>query len=139
MVVEQPTVLLLHELPDGSSHFDWLIAPDTGGLRPLVSFRLGQRVDQLRPGMALAAERIAEHRPAWIDLEGPVSGGRGTARRLARGRVVSERTEGAAWLLEIAWDSGGGGGGGGPAQQLRLEPSPAGGAAWSVSAEETGP
>ncbi len=134
MVVERPTVLLLHELPDGSSHVDWLIAPDAGGRRPLIAFRLGGRVDLLPPGQQLAAERIKDHRPAWLDLEGPVSGGRGTARRLARGRVRSEGTEGAFWRLQIAWDSAGGG----PAQRLRLEPSPSGGATWTVTALEPG-
>jgi hypothetical protein len=81
-------VLLEHRLPDGSSHLDWMIAVDPAGTGPLVSFRLARRVDELRGGEQLAAEMIGDHRPAYLEYEGPVQGGRGHVRRLARGVVV---------------------------------------------------
>lgn len=36
------------------------------------------------------ALRLADHRPAYLDLEGPVSGGRGHVTRLLRGRYETE-------------------------------------------------
>lgn len=40
------------------------------------------------PGVAVAAERSFDHRPLYLDYEGPVSGGRGTVRRRARGEYA---------------------------------------------------
>lgn len=36
-------------------------------------------------GGDLSARRLADHRPAYLDYEGPISGGRGTVRRVAEG------------------------------------------------------
>jgi hypothetical protein len=108
--------MLVHELPDGSSHVDWLIArPDADSL---ASFRLDGRVDQLRPGKTLVARRVADHRPEWLDREGTVSGGRGTARRLARGSIHFQEVLGTTWHLEIVWE----GKEAVARQRLRLEP-----------------
>jgi hypothetical protein len=123
-----PTVQLLHELPDGSRHVDWMLAQDPRGQGPLVTFRVPRRVDELRPGEALDAVRIADHRPAYLTYEGPVSGGRGTVTRLASGRVAAldERPDG--WHLEIAWEA--------PPrfQRLRVTRRAAGNDAWTVEA-----
>lgn len=98
-----PTVLLLHELPDGTSHVDWMIAPDSEGREPLITFRLDHRVDEMTDGQRLLARRIGDHRPAYLTYEGAVSGGRGTVRRLARGVVVSWRRAGDRWRMEVEW------------------------------------
>ena len=39
------TVVLQHELPDGTSHFDWLLAVDATAEKPLISFRVVERPD----------------------------------------------------------------------------------------------
>src|SRR5262245_43439326 len=83
-----PTVQLLHELADGTSHVDWMIAQDPRGERPLVTFRVAARVDELAGGGVVAAQRLDDHRPAYLDYEGPVSGNRGKVRRLVRGQVL---------------------------------------------------
>jgi hypothetical protein len=100
----RPTVQLLHELPDGSRHVDWMIAQDPRGRDPLVTFRVQQRVDELHAGQRLEAVRIADHRPAYLTYEGPVSGDRGTVRRLARGSVtrLDQRPDG--WRMEVRWE-----------------------------------
>ncbi len=110
---ERPTVLLLHELAGGSSHVDWLIAQDSRGSRPLVSFRAGARIDALEPGGSIEAERLADHRPVYLEYEGPISGGRGSVRRLERGRVTALEERPAEWRLEVHWETRG-------PQRLRL-------------------
>ena len=127
------TVQLLHELPDGTSHVDWMIARDRAGREPLISFRLPRRIDELKPGQRMAAERIADHRPAYLDYEGPVSDGRGSVRCLAWGTVVSDTRRRSSWNLEIRWQDRGDGM---PIQQrLRLELLEAGATAWEAVCE----
>lgn len=99
-------VLLQHDLPDGSSHFDLLIErPNTPG-GPLVSFRVDARIDLAEPGASLMATRLPDHRNDYLTYEGPVSGGRGEVRRVVSARVlgVVERDRGSE--LELDWGAG---------------------------------
>ena len=105
----RPTVLLAHELPDGTSHVDWMIASEPTGREPLVTFRLENRIDEMAAGQRLLAQRIDDHRPAYLDYEGPVSGDRGTVRLLTRGTVISWQTTGDRWRMEIDWSDPNGG------------------------------
>lgn len=80
------TVVLRHDLPDGSFHYDWLLErPDQPEGR-LLAFRLGSRPDA-HPPLSLQGERSFDHRRLYLDFEGPISGGRGRVARCARGRV----------------------------------------------------
>lgn len=89
------TVLLAHQLPDGASHVDWLIEPaakparDDANQRDLIAFRLADRLDVLPAKAQIPVTRLADHRRLYLAYEGPVSGDRGTVKRLAEGRVVS--------------------------------------------------
>jgi hypothetical protein len=74
------TVLLRHELPDGSWHHDWMIDP--GDDRPLITFRTEAMVPEVD---RFEAERLGDHRRVYLSYEGPVSGGRGEVRRVAAG------------------------------------------------------
>ena len=123
-----PTVQLLHELPDGSRHVDWMLAQDPRGRDPLVTFRVPRRVDELRPGETLEAVRIADHRSAYLTYEGPVSGDRGTVTRLASGRVAVLDEQPDGWHLEVRWEA--------PlrSQRLRVTRQAAAGDAWTVEA-----
>ena len=125
------TVQLLHELADGSSHVDWMIARDSAAEEPLISFRIQRRIDELRPGQHLPAQRIADHRPVYLEHEGPIPGDRGSVRRLARGVIVSEigRLQ-PFWTLEICWQ--GRGDGVSIWQRLRLQPLEGTSGAWEV-------
>jgi len=115
------TVQFLHDLPDGSSHVDWMIARDSAGEAPLISFRLKRRIDELKPGQREFAERIADHRPEYLDYEGPISGDRGSVRLLSRGSVVNESGHSlSSWSLEICWQDRGDGVS--IRQRLHLEP-----------------
>ena len=85
------TVLLRHGLPDGSWHHDWMIDP--GDDRPLITFRTNAMIPDVE---RFEAERIGDHRRAYLTYQGPVSGGRGEVTRVAEGAArlidASERS-----------------------------------------------
>jgi hypothetical protein len=83
------TVVLLHRLPDGSEHFDWLLQRPGGG--PLITFRTTASPD-LPPPWQLDAERLPDHRDAYLTYEGEIPGARGRVTRIARGacRILQE-------------------------------------------------
>jgi hypothetical protein len=87
-------VLLRHDLPDGSSHFDWLL--ERPGYSSLLTFRVQERIDRPGPGPGgFAATRLADHRLAYLTYEGPISDGRGSVTRVAAGSCeVQEGPEG---------------------------------------------
>ena len=106
-------VLLLHALPDGTSHYDLLI----GRGEALAAWRLPAPLTGLPPEGAEAV-RLADHRTLYLTYEGEVSGGRGTVRRVDAGTCAVEawgddrvavRLDGASarGLLELAAQPGG--------------------------------
>ncbi|MFI4916744.1 MAG: hypothetical protein ACIAS6_09605 [Phycisphaerales bacterium JB060] len=85
-----PTVLLRHDLPDGSGHFDWMLAVDDHG--PLVTFRLERDISEDLG--AFDGQRIADHRRRYLAYEGPITGNRGVVSRVAAGdAIVSYQSE----------------------------------------------
>lgn len=59
---------------------------------PLLTFRVGERID--RPeARSFRAQRLGEHRAAYLTYEGPVSGGRGRVTRVAAGDVQVTRDD----------------------------------------------
>src|SRR5262245_25239921 len=83
------TVVLRHDLPAGSHHFDWMLASDAAGQAPLITFRLETPPWTIGPRQSTSAKRIADHRPGYLDYQGPVSGDRGSVRRVGQGRIAS--------------------------------------------------
>jgi len=88
--LRNPMVLLRHDLPDGSWHWDWMLArhpspPDAPpGLGTLLTLRTRQRPDD-QSVTELIAERIGDHRAAYLTLQGDIGGGRGCVTRIAAG------------------------------------------------------
>ncbi|MCC7388292.1 MAG: hypothetical protein IT431_05945 [Phycisphaerales bacterium] len=79
-------VVLRHDLPDGSHHFDWLLEPtpgDAGDERVLIAWRLP--VAPPAPSGRFEAVRLEPHRRLYLTYEGPIAGGRGTVARVASG------------------------------------------------------
>ncbi|MBX9737334.1 MAG: hypothetical protein K2X32_10455 [Phycisphaerales bacterium] len=101
-------VLLVHELDDGTRHFDWLIqrpqalaaaggpiVPLNPDARELLSFRVAERMDGARASK-FAATKMDNHRNLYLTYSGPISGGRGSVRQVARGTVLEvQELEGA--------------------------------------------
>lgn len=89
-------VALHHDLPDGSSHIDILLARDGDdagrGAGPVVTFQTPDRPSFI-PGDAFDARRLDDHRPHYLEHEGEVPGGRGSVRRIAEGTVAIERDD----------------------------------------------
>lgn len=99
-------VLLEHTLPSGEMHFDWMFERPGVADGPLVSYRTFQRPDLLPGGSHMLAERIGDHRPTYLEFEGPVSNGRGSVRRLARANVLALDDSTPLIWLSIRWESG---------------------------------
>jgi hypothetical protein len=75
--------VLEHDSPRGL-HWDFMLEQGNA----LRTWALAARPDS--PG-AIAAEALADHRLAYLDNEGPVSGDRGTVTRWDRGDYEIER------------------------------------------------
>lgn len=109
-------VILEHDYP--ALHWDFMVESDN----VLRTWRL---TSPPCPGETVAATASFDHRPVYLEYEGPVSGGRGrvirwdagsftwevnTAERVAvslsggrlRGRAVLTRLEGERWSLHFA-------------------------------------
>src|SRR5436190_15625047 len=74
-------VVLFHEMPadcERGAHFD-LMFEANGVLLTWAAAELPAT------GTSVAAERLADHRLAYLEYEGPISGGRGNARRVDSG------------------------------------------------------
>jgi hypothetical protein len=76
-------VILEHDHPQ--THWDFML--ESGPV--LKTWRLDAPPE---PGRAVRAEAAFDHRPLYLDYEGPVSGGRGSVRRWDGGSF--------AWELE---------------------------------------
>ncbi len=101
-----PCVVLLHTLPDASSHLDWFTARSPNPDAPLLAFRAALRPDD--PTVhAFSAEPLPDHRAHYLTHEGalePKDGHpRGALRRLAQGTATIERADPDALVLVAQW------------------------------------
>ncbi len=94
------TTILRHELPDGSSHFDWLIERTLDEPR-VLAFRL--EINPLTTATwPIAGRQLPDHRRLYLDYEGPISGDRGTVARIANGNLRSIEHQTWTWNTELA-------------------------------------
>ena len=101
------TVVLKHELPDGTAHFDWLLAVDSKQEKPLVSFRVSERPDFLNESRWVDLDARPDHRPEYLKIEGKLEGDRGVITRLARGKIIMWKEIPGGWSMMIHWDGSG--------------------------------
>jgi hypothetical protein len=94
-------VVLLHETPAGyarGTHFDFML--EHGGV--LRTWAL----DKLPAvGDTVLAERLADHRLAYLESEGPIAGGRGDVRRVATGEYETLEEREGTLVVRLAGDS----------------------------------
>ena len=77
--------VILHHQLTGSEHWDLML--ERGDV--LITWQLSAEPDQ-PASLPIAARRIGDHRIAYLTYEGPVSGNRGTVRRVDSGTVEFE-------------------------------------------------
>ena len=98
------SVVLRHNLPDGSSHLDWFIdpideiSPADPSIRRLLSFRVDCS-PLARETRVVRATPTPAHRVYYLNGEGPVQNGRlGSVRRLARAWALIRGDREQGWL-----------------------------------------
>ncbi|MCX7010182.1 MAG: hypothetical protein NTY53_23580 [Kiritimatiellaeota bacterium] len=89
-------VLLRHE-GHGPNHFDFMIEDG----HALATWQFDSSPTLLSPGGALTCRRLAEHRSAYLDYEGPVSGGRGSVQREDSGACHIFSSSDSCWNFAI--------------------------------------
>jgi len=95
----QPTVLLEHAQADGT-HYDWLIARP--GEERLWTARVASPGSQWAALGRFTLDVLPPHRRDYLTYEGPVSGGRGTVRRVDAGTVRIVSWDEAGAVLDVA-------------------------------------
>ncbi|MBT4529663.1 MAG: hypothetical protein HOC27_00520 [Phycisphaerae bacterium] len=100
------TVVLKHDLPDGTSHFDWLLSVDAAGEKPLVSFRVTERPDLLHESRWVDLDARPDHRPEYLHIEGQLEGDRGKVERLAKGSIFMWKEIPNGWSMMVQWKDG---------------------------------
>lgn len=86
-------VILKHETADGV-HFDLMLEQGDA----LRTWSLAQAPT---PGVEVCAKALPDHRLAYLDYEGPVSGNRGTVTRWDRGTYEVERQSESELSLQL--------------------------------------
>jgi len=85
-----PTALLMHQTPAGRHH-DWLVGTPDYHSDPQARLWTARIMQPSRLWRSLGRfdlTPLAPHRRAYLDYQGPISGGRGTVQRVDRGVVV---------------------------------------------------
>ena len=89
-----PRFAVLHHESSLGSHFDLLL--ETGGV-----LRTWALPGPPEPGIEIACRALPDHRLAYLDYEGPVSGRRGTVTRWDQGTYRLLRESDLQWEIEL--------------------------------------
>ena len=90
-------VILYHQMPAESkraSHWDLML--ETGQV-----LRTWALDDQPQPGSVINATALSDHRLAYLDYEGPVSGNRGVVERWDEGEYRLRSNTASQWQIEL--------------------------------------
>ena len=98
--MERPFVIQFHQSPRGD-HFDLMIAQG----KTLATFELACLPQELAPGQAVDARRLADHRWEYLTYEGEISGGRGSCRIVDRGTCRGDFGAD-VWVFELVGQGG---------------------------------
>jgi hypothetical protein len=89
--------VLLHHEGHGTAHFDLMLEADAA----LATWQFATSPSLLKPGGVLPCQRLADHRKAYLDYQGPVGGGRGTVTRAEGGGCEIISADAECWSVEI--------------------------------------
>jgi hypothetical protein len=89
-------VILRHETSQGV-HFDFMF--EAGG-----ALKTWSLAEPPRAGVEIECRQLADHRLAYLDYEGPISGGRGSVTRWDRGTYAVEQRSDDRWAVSLAGD-----------------------------------
>jgi hypothetical protein len=92
-----PRFVILHHETDAGSHYDLMF--EVGDV--LKTWSLAERPEANRE---LACKSLPDHRLAYLDYEGPISGGRGSVMRWDQGTYQREEPTAAVWSVELIGD-----------------------------------
>jgi hypothetical protein len=85
-------VILSHD--DPFPHWDFM-------LEHRETLRTWRLAELPRPGLTLAAELLSDHRKAYLDYEGPVSGGRGKVVQVDAGDYCILNSDASGMVLRL--------------------------------------
>lgn len=92
-------VLLLHVLSD-DQHWDLMF--DFGTSLATWQLAADPRLLAEKTGLsAISAHRLPDHRRAYLEYEGPISGNRGHVQRVDAGRYTLLECQDNRWVLEL--------------------------------------
>lgn len=99
-------VALRHVRDGREDHVDWLLAREDPPAGRLRSFRCRVSPIRITEG-AIGLRVMADHRPVYLEYQGPISGDRGRVERIATGRhrLVSGDPDGPG-TLAMRWNDG---------------------------------
>jgi hypothetical protein len=90
--------VLHHHTGHGAEHWDFMVLVGDS----LATWQLDTDPRPLSPGQSITARKLADHRIAYLDYQGPVSRQRGLVVRKDRGRCRLLETSADLWGLELS-------------------------------------
>jgi hypothetical protein len=87
-------VVLRHDDPRGE-HFDLML--ECG-----AALKTWALPEPPQPGLEIECTALADHRLAYLEYQGPVSGGRGAVTRWDSGEYAVERQSDSEWVVSLA-------------------------------------
>jgi hypothetical protein len=109
-ITPHKTVILRHELPDQSVHFDWMIdQPSLTCEHRLFTWSCQIRPDCLHTdhdgiSKGFFALQLPDHRAHYLTYEGLISKNRGSVTRVATGLVKKFTVAEESIILSVQWD-----------------------------------
>jgi hypothetical protein len=87
-------VILQHDCPEGP-HYDFMVEVEG-------SLRTWSLSEPPTPGVECPCRLLADHRLAYLDYEGPISGDRGSVTRWDRGTCQIRQKSDRQWTVRLA-------------------------------------
>lgn len=95
--MSQRFVILRHS-GHGPLHYDWMLEEGEA----LATWRTAESPDDLAIGQSVEATRLPDHRTAYLDYEGPISGHRGQVDRVGAGACELIEHTATRWVVRLS-------------------------------------